>query len=460
MKTIRRRWSVNNSLADREGRVMKLILWLLTGVFIMTTFGCKEEIDDQTLAQGAALKAVNPTPTKRRFLENNQRHKVLVAVIDSGTDYNHPLLVDNIHFTLDENNQPIGLGYDFIGEDYWPSPYVARTLDVNPDADQKDVAPVRNAREHATRISSSFPQLAGYLNPLRNVEQEFESGAFHGTHVSGLMVHDDPRIGLLAYRVLPINIKYKNGRRDLTQDKTSIAFNNILQAMAMAVKAGARVINMSLALKGSSPGESLFNRFEDSTKKQKAWMEQVRSFMSKNPDVIFVAAAGNDSKWVDDNVNLQLPCGISARNLVCVGALDKTGKLAYFSNLVLSQATFVAATGVDIESPRPTLMCDTSFLSQLKNNNNSYPYNNSSSLNYAIKQASDDCVGKSAIRKASGTSMASPAVARMVAKLVIDNPQLSGEQIIKLLVDHSEKVQLGPLLLNKVKTDKPSWAKN
>ncbi|MBL7556527.1 MAG: S8 family serine peptidase [Bdellovibrionaceae bacterium] len=439
---------------------MKTTQWLLMSVLFLATLGCREEVDDQTIVQGPALNFVNPAPSKRNFLQNNQRHKVIVAAIDSGTDYNHPQLLNNMHFTLDENSQPVGLGYDFIGQDYWPSPYIARTLDINPDADQKDVPPSRNAREQATRISAAYPELAAYLNPLRNVEQEFESGAFHGTHVSGLMVHDDPRIGLLAYRVLPINIKYKNGRQDLVQDKTAIAFNNILQAMAMAVKAGARVINMSLALKGNPAGDNLFNIFEDSTKKQKVWMAQVKDFMDRNPNVIFVAAAGNESKWVDDNINLQLPCGISARNLVCVGALDKNEKLAYFSNLVLSQAAFVAASGVDIESSRPTLMCDTSFLSQLKNEKTEYPYNNPSSLNYAIKQANEDCVGKAPIRKASGTSMASPAVARVVAKLVIEHPNLSGEEIIKLLVDGSEKLQLGPLLLNKVKTDKPSWSKN
>ena len=439
---------------------MKLGLWLATAALVLITLGCKEEIDDQTIAQGAALQAVNPTPVKRNFLENNLHHKVIVAVIDSGTDYNHPQLVNNMHFNLNEQNQPVGLGYDFIGQDYWPSPYVARTLDINPDADQKDVPAVKNARERATELSKSYPQLAQYLNPLRNVEQEMESGAFHGTHVSGLMVYDDPRIGLLPFRVLPINIKYKNGREDVSQDKTALVFNNILQAMRMAVKAGARVINMSLALKGSTPGDSLLNLFEDTNKKTKLWMAQIKDFMDKNPNVVFVAAAGNDSKWVDDKTNLQLPCGIAAKNLVCVGALDKTGNLAYFSNLVLSQAAFVAASGVDIDSSRPALMCDTNFLTNLKNEKNAYPFDRPESVSYAINDAVKDCVGKPPVRKASGTSMASPMVARVVARLIIDNLQFSGEQIIKLLLDNSEKVQLGPLLLNKVKTDKPSWTKS
>jgi subtilisin family serine protease len=438
---------------------MKLVLCLTTAGLFLITLGCKEEVDDQTIVQGAALHAVNPTPVKRNFLENNLRHKVIVAAIDTGTDYNHPQLINNMHFNLNDQNQPTGLGFDFIGQDYWPSPYVARTLDINPDADQKDIPAVRAARQRATELSKSYPQLAQYLNPLRNVEQEMDSGAFHGTHVSGLMVYDDPRIGLLPFRVLPVNIKYKNGREDLSQDKTAIVFNNILQAMAMAVKSGARVINMSLALKDSTPGDSLLNLLENTNKKTKTWMAQIKDFMDKNPNVVFVAAAGNESKWVDDKINRQLPCGIAARNLVCVGALDKSGNLAYFSNLVLSQAAFVAAIGVDIDSARPVLMCDTSFLANLENEKNAYPFDRPESFKFAINEAVKDCVGKAPIRKASGTSMASPIVARVVAQLLIDNPQATGEQIIKLLVDHSEKVQMGPLLLNKVKSDKPSWTK-
>lgn len=437
---------------------MKIKALVLSLVAMLSLNACKEEVDDQTIAQGAVLKFVNPAPTKRNFLENNQNHKVIVAVIDSGTDYNNPLLSKNMHFTLNEQNQPVGLGYDFIGQDYWPSPYVARTLDLNPDADQKDVPAVRNARERSTEIVRQYPQLAEFLNPLRNVEQEAESGAFHGTHVSGLMVYDDPRIGLISYRVLPINIKYKNGREDTSQDKTSIVFNNVLQAMSMAVKSGARVINMSLALK-SSAADSLFSLFSSDKDRYAKWMGQVKDFMNKNPSVVFVAAAGNESKWVDDKVNLQLPCGIAADNLVCVGALDNDGNLASFSNLVLSQAAFVATSGVDIISTFPAGMCDTTFYSSLKNEKNSHPFNNESSFSNAVASIQKDCLGKSPTKKASGTSMASPAVARVVAKLVIENPNYSARQIIKLLIDQSTKVQLGPLLLNKVNYEKPSWSK-
>ncbi|MBL7545913.1 MAG: S8 family serine peptidase [Bdellovibrionaceae bacterium] len=430
---------------------MKLLQLVLVSFALLTLAGCKEEVDDQTMTPANAMKIVNPIPTQRNFRLNNQNHKVIVAAIDSGTDYNHPQMINNMHFNLDENGNPIGLGYDFIGQDYWPAPYVARTLDINPDADQKEAAETRTIRTQAAVLVKAYPQLNRYIDPRRNFEQEAESGAFHGTHVSALMVYDEPRIGLISYRVLPINIKYKNGREDRPQDKLSLVIANIMQAMALAVKSGARVINMSLALKSNS-NDSIFSTLESDNDRLKKWMKQLQSFMNAHPHVVFVAAAGNDGQWVDDKANLQLPCGVSADNLVCVGALNAAGNLADFSNLVLSQATFVAANGVEIESARPTDMCESNALSYFKNEK-------TFSDESIARRLLSDCIGKKPMRTSSGTSMASPIVARVVAKLILENQNLSAQEIIKILVSKSEKIQLGPLLLNKIPFETPSWTK-
>lgn len=430
---------------------MKAFRWIILVVSAVYIFvGCKEEIDDQTIAKGDSWKAANPTPVARPFAANNERHKVLVAVIDSGVDYNHPSLINNMHFNLNDQGQPTGLGYDFTGKDYWPSPYVARTLDLNLEADPKDVPKTKNARTNSASIVKLYPQLKNFIDPLRNIEQESESGAFHGTHVSGLSVYDDPQIGLIPYRVLPLNIIYKDGKKDTTIDQTEVAFKNIMQAMTMAVKAGARVVNMSLALKGPDESGSLFS-LTDNRKRYFSWMKLVKDFMESNPDVVFVAAAGNDSKWVDDKVNLQLPCGVSVKNMVCVGALSNDGNMASFSNIVLSQVVFVATNGVDIESTRPKDMCDSSALSNLDTEQKN--------LEYAAQSLVKDCVNKKPIRKASGTSMASPIVARVVARLILENPSLNGEETIQVLVERSQKIHLGPLSLNKVKFELPSWSK-
>ena len=284
------------------------------------------------------------------------------------------------------------------------------------------------------------------------VEQEYQTDAFHGTHVSALMVYDDPRIGLIGFRVLPVNLKFKNGEKDRSDSKTEKIFKDILSAMELAINSGARVINMSLALHASetnifsgllSDEQDLFNK----------WMLEVKKFMELHKDVVFVAAAGNESKWVDDKVNLQIPCGISADNLVCVGALNSKGSLAAFSNIVLSDGVFVATSGVDIKSLSPEDMCDSSSLGSFNDEENL----SLNDLGTILKLIQKECKNSTSYKVASGTSMSSPIVARTIAQLMMKYPKANGVEIIKILVDSAQKRQLGPLLLNIIPFEKPSW---
>lgn len=433
-------------LRVKKSNLFRSLVLFLVGLLI----GC-EEIDDQTIAKGKEWQAANPKPENRNFILNNQNHKILVAEIDSGIDYNHPLLKNNIHFNLDSQGKPIGFGYDFVGQDYWPSPYVARTLDLNPEVKLKDTESTRRGRLMAEEVVKSDQALGIYLDPSRNIQQEIDSGAYHGTHVAGLMVYDEPQIGIIGYRVLPMNVKYKQGKKDFSQNSTEMVFKNILSAMSMAIKEGSRVINLSLALKKSETA-SLFDQLISGEDNYKLWMAQVKTFMEKNSNVIFVAAAGNDGKWVDDKVNLQIPCGISALNLVCVGALDEHQNLASFSNLVLSEGTFVVTLGVEVNSLFPSQMCQTSDLNQLETSGLTL-----SEISNMKNTLHRDCLKKDIKKRISGTSMSSPIVARIVAKWMLQFPNLTSQEIIQLLLQHSQKKQLGPLQLNILPFEKPSW---
>lgn len=421
--------------------------FVVVGLFIS---GC-EEVDDQSIASGSDWQAANPYPSPRDFVRINRQHQVIVASIDTGVDYNHPSLIKNIHFNLDENGMPKSFGYDFVGKDAWAAPYLARTADKNPEADPRTMEVAKNDRDWMIQLISREGALKKYFNPSRNVQQEIDAGVFHGTHVSSLMVYDDPRIGLMAYRILPVNLKYKKGQKDYTEANVAHVYKNIVQAIILAIKEGARVINMSLALRDSSTvGISDF--FSSQNSDYSKWVVEVKNLMESHRNVVFVAAAGNEGKWVDDRVNLQIPCGVNAVNLICVGALNSKNDLAGFSNIVLSDAAFVVTQGVDIKSLTPSGICQYTNLSLLKARAVSVIEGFQ-----LLKELGQECSKDSSIKTASGTSMASPIVARYVARVILENPHLSGEDVVRMVLEKSQKRQVGPLVLNIINFDRPSW---
>ncbi len=103
----------------------------------------------------------NPIPIERNFQFNNQSHNILVAVIDTGIDYNHPELMNHIHFELDENGRAIRWGWDFVGQDGWPSPYIGRRT-INAD---QELAFIDGLIEEQQPLSP-------YLDKRRNVVQD------------------------------------------------------------------------------------------------------------------------------------------------------------------------------------------------------------------------------------------------------------------------------------------------
>jgi hypothetical protein len=90
---------------------------------------------------------------------------------------------------------------------------------------------------------------------------------------------------------------------------------------------GTRIVNLSLA--GSSYSQLMALAF------------------CSNPNVLFVAAAGNDGRDVDAQPTY--PCGYDLPNVLCVGATDERDNLASFSNHGPGTVQ-IAAPGVSIVS--------------------------------------------------------------------------------------------------------------
>lgn len=188
----------------------------------------------------------------------------------------------------------------------------------------------------------------------------------HGTHVAGtILAIMDNNKGIVG--VAP-NTKLLGCRALRNEGGTS---SDIANCIMWCINKGARVINMSLG----SPTPSQVIK------------EAIDSAYKKN--VMSVAAAGNDGIY-----GISYPAAYD--NVIAVGALDKNGEKANFSNFG-PELDFIAP-GVDILS--------------------TVPYSNQ----YA---------------KFQGTSMATPHVAGVIALILSINPNLTFNDIYNILVKSS-----------------------
>ena len=212
--------------------------------------------------------------------------KVVVAVLDSGVDYTHPDLMNNI----------------------WHRPpdmemYFDRQLGVIDDFD-------------------GFSAVESARDPMD------ENG--HGTHCAGIVgAEGDNNEGIAGVNwrveIMPLKFMGKGGF-GTTKDAIE-AINYVIQRKADGVNV--RVISASWG----------------SRQKSKALEDAIRK--AGESDILFVAAAGNDSEDADRTphypANYQLP------NVVSVAALDRRDQLASFSNYG-AKNVHVAAPGKEILS--------------------------------------------------------------------------------------------------------------
>jgi subtilisin family serine protease len=450
-------------------------------------------VDNQTVIPPEWQDYFNAKPEARNPNVINQTHQILLAVIDTGVDYNHPFLQSKIHYTLDSSNNSIGAGWDFIGEDAWPLPYLARTryLYTKDERTQKEE---KESLLLGELLLKTDPLLKPYIHPHRLHQYEKQIGMYHGTHVAGLASYDDNRIGIVPYRLLPQSESINGNSKD-----SNVEFLEYLEkAVEHAAKNNVKVINLSLGMSFKKEKDKdgnllkLFGRFE--------------TLVNDHPEIAFVAASGNESAWHDGEQRFNFPCGINAKNMLCVSALNGQGQLASFTNIPLINSPVVFATGVDIISTMPSAYCNSSAIEDVnsygsiralnadekttpqklhdmqvekakdlaakiiteckidksgktKKSNQANLFAGISEKDINDSAANADKGGSSDLEKLSGTSMASPIVARLLAQKILET-QTSGAEAIQALLLSAERVQKGPLTLLKLKAPKPAWYKN
>ena len=220
--------------------------------------------------------------------------EVLIAVIDTGVDYYHPDLKDNIDVNSGEIHWN---GIDDDGNGYTDDIY---GWDV-----------------------------AGNQAGLQDSDKDPMDVDGHGTHVSGIIaaVGNNGR-GIAGVnwstRILPIKVQ--------ADDANFFEDADVIEALYYARDRGVHIVNCSFG--GSSFSQLEFDAFED----------------LRQSGILAVCAAGNDSKDTDAIPNY--PSAYNLDNIIAVAAGDSGDNLASYSNFG-AESVDVMAPGSSIKSTVP-----------------------------------------------------------------------------------------------------------
>jgi hypothetical protein len=230
----------------------------------------------------------------------------------------------------------------------------------------------------------------------------------HGTHVAGIASKGDPFARLLIaritfdYHLIPEKPTVEQARKDVLADQATVDYFK---------QHGVRVVNMSWGGSLKDVDEALEkNGVGDATERKKEAREifdigkdGLYNALKSAPDILFVTAAGNSDN--DVNFDEVIPSSFNLPNLITVGAVDQAGEETSFTSFGKNVTAY--ADGFEVDSPIP---------------------------------------GGSHL-KLSGTSMASPEVANLAAKLFALDPHLTTGEVIDLIKGGLESNPSDPRIL-------------
>jgi len=203
----------------------------------------------------------------------------------------------------------------------------------------------------------------------------------HGTHCAGIIAGIDNGVGVIG--VAPKSNIYS---LKVIADDDGGSFYSIAKALEWVLQNhkehGIRIVSMSFGADEYYPDiEELFRKFKDL-------------------GIITVCAAGNDGNVSKGQSDVSFPARLAAKGLcISVGAIDKNMRLASFSSTGLNGEITLVSPGVEIYS---------TYLN-----------------------------GRYA--KLSGTSMATPAIAGLIALLISYHDHLTN---LDLVIDHLRKLSV------------------
>lgn len=335
------------------------------------------------------------TPRQFAVAPDARASEVVVAVWDSGVDLalfrpaaGRGIAFDREARRVDDLLRPLG-----DAAPRWPAlkTLVKGAMDLRAALDTEDA---RRFKQVVSTLPAEQAKAFGEDMALAGLYT-------HGTHVAGIAVAGNPFARVYTasmlwdHRAEPMKPTEAQARR------TAAAYREIVDAFKAN---GVRVVNMSWrygarayegALAWHNVGAGPEERQRLARELFDIERDALRAAIASAPGILFVAGSGNEDNSAD--FEEYIPAGLSLPNLITVGAVDLAGEETSFSTF--GKTVVVHANGFEVESFLP----------------------------------GGDRV------KFSGTSMASPQVANLAAKLFALAPSATVAQVRDAILQGADR---------------------
>lgn len=350
----------------------------------------------QALVDGKQVAKVdNWTPRLATLPPDAKAKPVVVGIWDSGTDVSLFKAADKPGIAFDKDAKPVSALVRPMGEAEKRLPqlkqFVKGSMDLRAAIDSEDA---RALKKHI-----------GSLKPEEVKQFQEDLGAVgmwvHGTHVAGIAVEGNPFARVTA---VAMHWSHETVPQLPTEETAARNAASFKAAVDHFRAAGARVVNMSWrygptfyegALAYHNVGKTPEERKQMANRIFAVEKKALEEAIAGAKDILFVAGSGNEDNSAD--FSQYIPAGFELPNLITAGAVDQSGTETGFSTF--GKTVVVHANGFEVVSYMP---------------------------------GGDKT-------KLSGTSMASPQVANLAAKLFAMKPELTPVQVKDLILKGADR---------------------